>query len=64
MALDAAVPKLYQNHERTGRSESVVRVFLKSAQAASAGHQRARNPPIPPGRSKSVVRFLRSVAPA
>jgi hypothetical protein len=42
--------------KRTGRSESVVRVFHKSAQAAQARRQRARNAPLLPGRSESVVR--------
>ena len=43
---------------------SQILFLLRSAQAAQARHQRARNSPLPPGRSESVVReFLRSVAP-
>jgi hypothetical protein len=42
--------------ERTGRCESLVRGSPKSAQAASARHQRAKNSPLLPGRSESVVR--------
>jgi hypothetical protein len=42
-----------------------LREWLRSAQAAQARHQRARNSPILPGRSESVVRvFLKSRAGA
>ncbi len=43
-------------YRRAQAEASPLCVFLKSAQAAEARHQRARNAPLLPGRSESVVR--------